>query len=211
MGLEAFALTSLAGAPTLEFSILTANIGGQDYIRPRNPDNPSQWLLQQIYEYEVWKYDEETGDYTTLVSRQRKNTICTIDDTRRGRVFPCLQQHGARFGCGSQPGSQGVSRGWADDYFRGLRGQFAVIGATVGDFLVIAHLDPDNDLQREDLADSGRDADPDNNYAYVYLSLDGSGGTATVVLSFDPAEICPPSGDDPTYQQIYELPVTFNY
>ncbi len=163
----------------LEFSILTANIGGQDFERPRDPDT-GFFLLRQIYEYVM--YHDEGGTWVEI-DRRRKNTICTIDDTRRGNVYPCIQEHGASHSCG---GPQGISRGWADDYFRGLTGQFSIIGDNVGRFKVRAILDPDGDLQRTDIPDSGRDGNPDNNWGEGEFEWDGSTFTpGAQILSFD--------------------------
>jgi len=174
----------------LEFSILTANIGGQDYVRPRDP-NTGQYLLREIYEYTLWYYDDNIGDWR-VVDQRRKNTICTIDDTRRGNVFPCIQEHGARYTCG---GVQGVSRGWADDYYRGLTGQWVYIGDYTGYFYLQATLDPNGDLQREDIPDSGRDGDPTNNDAWVYFYWDGKTlELLDVTLGFDIGSVCPPNG-----------------
>ncbi len=168
---------------SLEFSILTANIGGQDFERPRDPDTFA-FLLGQIYEY-VMFHDE--GGQWVEIDRRRKNTICTIDDTRRGSVYPCIQEHGDTHRCG---GPQGISRGWADDYFRGLAGQWSLIGDNVGLFKVRVNLDPDGDLQRTDIPDSGRDGNPDNNWSEGTFSWDGETYTAgEATLSFpDP---CP--------------------
>jgi len=182
------AVTMRLGGPTIEFGILTANIGGQDFVRPRNPQNPSQWLLRQIYEYVLY---QDQGGVWVEIDRRRKNTICTIDDSRTGNLFPCIQEHGARFFCGGSPGSQGVSRGWADDYFRGLNGQWAFLGDRTGRFGLLAVLDPDRDLQRTDLPAASRDGNPDNNFAGGIFTWDGVNlAGEQAIYWFDPNAIC---------------------
>ena len=179
-GVDTWSVTrrSIGGvtANRLEFAILTANIGGQDFWRPRDPVT-QQWLIPQIYEFGLYLlvYDEKAGDYFWAeVDRRRKNTICTIDDSRRGRQsdLACLRSRTTPFfGCGL---TQGVSRGWGDDYFRGLAGQWVVVGDYVGWFLLETHLDPDGDLQRTDIPNRSKDATHDNNYAYAMFYWDGS-------------------------------------
>lgn len=161
-------ITQRLGGNTLEFSILTANIGDRDFERPRDPDTGA-FLLPQIYEFTL--YNLQDGEWVE-VDRRRKNTICTIDDTRRGNVFPCIQEHGATHTCSTF--NQGISRGWADDYFRGLNGQWVFIGDNTGSFWLQAELDPDLDLQRQDIPDSGKDATHDNNYIDFYFNFDGT-------------------------------------
>ncbi len=186
-GLSNFGVTQRLGGPTLEFATQTANIGGQDFDRPRDPDT-QQLLLRQIYEYVLYNRQFISGQGWSWVEidRRRKNTICTIDDHV---VFPCLSQHGATHFCGF---NQGISQGWVDDYFRGLTGQWVFIGDFTGRFLLEVVLDPDADLQRGDIPDSGRDGDPTNNFADVFFTWDGATlGPVQVNLSFDPGSICP--------------------
>src|SRR6516164_6106241 len=116
-------VTNRLGGPTLEFPILTANIGGQHFTRPRDPDT-QQYLVRQVYQYDLYWYDPDVGDYTGPIDSRRKNTICMIDDGNRGRrVFQCIADRlNPFYTCG---GTNGVSRGWADDYFRGLQGQWS--------------------------------------------------------------------------------------
>ena len=194
MGFGNEVVSRLLGGPTLEFDILTANIGGQDYIRPCRD---GALVMPQIYEYTLYVYSEDVGDYVQIDQR-RKTTICTIDDGSRGNVFPCLQEHGVRFGCARRcPGGivqEGVSRGWADSYFRGLTGQWVFIGDSTGQFLLNAHLDPDVELTGDDLPASGQDATHDDNYFDVYFTYNG-GSTITdvdVVYYFDRDNVCPP-------------------
>ncbi|MBI3655135.1 MAG: hypothetical protein HY232_01790 [Acidobacteria bacterium] len=186
MGFGNAVVTSRLGAPTLEFDILTANIGGQDFSRPRDPDTGS-FLLQQIYEYRLYDVDGVEIE----PSRTRKNTICTIDDGARGNVYPCIQDHGPQFTC--SPFVQGISRGWADSYFRGLTGQWISLGDNRGSLRLQAILDPDGDLQRTDIPDSGRDATPDNNIFNVYFTYNGGASITVdrVELGFDPDAVCP--------------------
>jgi hypothetical protein len=183
-------VTNRLGGPTLEFPILTANIGGQHFTRPRDPDT-QQYLVRQVYQYDLYWYDPDVGDYTGPIDSRRKNTICMIDDGNRGRrVFQCIADRlNPFYTCG---GTNGVSRGWADDYFRGLQGQWSFIGDYTGSFMLIATLDPDNDLQRTDIPDSGRDGNPDNNYSMLFFDWDGSTlANVDNVLSFDPGAVCP--------------------
>lgn len=182
-------VTNRLGGPTFEFSILTANIGGQDFLRPRDPAT-GQYLLRQIYQWNLWWFNPDIEDWE-LIRVARKNTICTIDDTRRGNVFPCIQEHGPRYTCG---GVQGVSRGWADDYFRGLNGQWIFIGDYVGDFWLEAELDPDRDLEREDIPESGRDATHDNNYADILFNWDGETLTMQQVIYYIDLDLCASGG-----------------
>lgn len=183
------AVTTRLGGPTLEFGILTTNIGGQDYVRPRDPQNPSQWLLRQIYEYILY---QDQGGVWVEIDRRRKNTICTIDDSRWSQLFPCIRERTSpRFFCGGSAGSQGVSRGWSDDYFRGLNGQWSFIGDRTGRFGLVAILDPDRDLQRTDLAAASRDGDPSNNWAAGIFTWNGvSFAGEQAFYSFNPSAIC---------------------
>jgi len=188
MGLDQWLVTGRLGGPTLEFGILTANIGGQDFRRPRNPDDPSQFLVPQLYEYVL--YHERDGEWVEI-DRRRKPTICMIDDTRRGNVHPCIQDHGPVFTCSAT--NQGISRGWADDYFRGLNGQWVFLGDNTGRFRLDALLDPDRDLQRSDIPDASRDANPDNNFTRAIFEWDGATFTLIeIILSFDPLCVTPP-------------------
>jgi hypothetical protein len=186
MGMQNLAVTQRLGGPTLEFNILTANIGGQDFDRPRDPGT-GQLLLPQIYEYALYNRQFGNGHWAWVeVDRRRKNTICTIDDHV---VFGCLSEHGATHFCGS---NQGISKGWVDDYFRGLTGQWVFVGDNTGRFMLEAILDPDGDLQRTDIPDAGRDGDPTNNFDDVFFTWDGSTlGSIQELLSFDPGSICP--------------------
>ncbi|MGH9196190.1 MAG: hypothetical protein ACRD1T_10670, partial [Acidimicrobiia bacterium] len=52
--LRDFGITGRLGGPTLEFGILTANLGGQDYRRPRDPGT-GQLILTRLYEWNVYK------------------------------------------------------------------------------------------------------------------------------------------------------------
>lgn len=195
MGLGNYLVTQRLGGPTLEFNILTANIGDQDFVRPRDPVTGGL-LLTQIYEYVLYNRQFIAGHWTWVeVDRRRKNTICTIDDHIVGRHagepdFSCRSTHeNPTHFCGS---NQGISTGWADDYFRGLTGQWVFIGDNTGQFMLEAVLDPDADLQRADIPDSGRDGNPANNFAEVFFTWDGTTlGAAQTVLSFDPGSICP--------------------
>ncbi len=186
MGMGNLLMTQRLGGPTLEFNILTANIGGQDFDRPRNPDT-GLFLLPQIYEYALYNRQFVSGHWAWVeVDRRRKSTICTIDDHV---VFACLSEHGATHGCGF---NQGISKGWVDDYFRGLTGQWVFVGDNTGRFLLEAVLDPDGDLQRTDIPDSGKDGDPTNNFDELFFTWDGSTlGPPQELLSFDPGSICP--------------------
>jgi len=196
MGLGNAAVTNRLGGPTFEFNTLTANIGGQEFNRPRDPGT-GQLLLRQIYEYVLYNRQFVNGHGWTWVEidRRRKNTICTIDDHRVGTHagepdFSCIVEHdNPTHFCGN---NEGVSRGWADDYFRGLNGQWVFIGDNTGRFMLEAILDPDGDLQRTDIPDSGKDGDPTNNFAQVFFTWDGSTlGPQQVILSFDAGSICP--------------------
>ena len=82
MGFGNAVVSSRLGGPTLEFDILTANIGGQDFVRPQRG---GFFTLPQIYEYTLYWYDDTVGDYVE-VDRRRKTTICTIDDFARGGI-----------------------------------------------------------------------------------------------------------------------------
>jgi hypothetical protein len=188
-GSDAFIVTNrIGGMPTLEFEILTANIGGQDWIRPPiDRDvaciNSRQYFrMPQTHEYTMYWFDPDLGDYVWLDTR-RKQTICIQDDGRLGNdpQINCLQEHGTTFPCGCNstrygPGTgNGVSKGWADSYFRNLAGQWSPIGSNTGDFLLTAELDPDQDLQAGDLLDREKDATHDDNISYVYFTWDGTG------------------------------------
>src|SRR5262249_27434475 len=148
------------------------------------------YLLAQLYEYALYQCDDSGAPdyvYTNCVEidRRRKPTICNIDDPGRGNVFPCIQEHGPRFTCG---GPNGVSRGWADSYFRNLNGQWVFIGDAVGSFLVTMELDPDSDLDPSNpvfiddncipsfpgCSDKWKDANHLNNGAFVKFEWDGA-------------------------------------
>ena len=201
-----FMVTNRLGAPTLEFEILTANIGGQDWIRPpidrdvACQSSRQYFRMPQTHEYAVYWYDPDLGDYVQI-DRRRKDTICIQDDASRGNnpLINCLQEHGVTFPCGCNstrygPGTgNGVSRGWADSYFRNLLGQWAFIGDYTGDFILTGELDPDLELQADDLLDRERDATHDDNISYVYFTYNGGFGpvleNVQVVHTFDP--VCP--------------------
>ena len=206
-----FIVTGRLGVPTLEFEILTANIGGQDWIRPPIDRDvtcfsSSQYFrMPQTHEYTMYWFDPDLADYV-LVDQRRKPTICIQDDQGRGNdpQIRCLQEHGVTFPCGCNssrygPGTgNGVSKGWADSYFRGLFGQWSPIGTQTGDFLLTAELDPDQVLQADDLLDREKDATHDDNMFWVYFTWDGTGepcGSSTCVTNvsiyygFEP--VCP--------------------
>jgi hypothetical protein len=190
------------GLKTLEFESLTANIGAQDWVRPRS----TGFILRQIYEYTLAQLqqvgtDPDTGDpiFDYVRTYQgRKNTLCIQDDFSRGNMFPCLQGHDWYFNCGSTYGHQGVSVGWADSYYRGLPGQFACLGSLTGSFRLTIELDPDRELDPGDstLLDAEKDATHDDNVVNVYFDYDGtpSGFNITSIAyggGFDPAAVCP--------------------
>lgn len=207
-----FVVTNRLGGPTLEWEILTSNIGGQDWYRPpidreSTCGNPrTYYRMPQTHEYTIYWFDPDLGDYT-MVDRRRKDTICIQDDGLRGRDPQnyCLHERETiRFPCGcngpgGEPGEgNGVSRGWSDSYFRGLTGQWAFIGPYTGDFLLTTELDPDQVLQADDLLDRERDATHDDNISYVFFSWDGSGvqcglsrcvTNVGIVYPFEP--VCP--------------------
>jgi hypothetical protein len=199
------------GMKTLEFEVLTANIGGQDWVRPRSPDRGG-FILRQLYQYTLFHYEQLfDADGNPILDDQgnpvydyvqfyqgRKNTICIQDDRTLGDLFPCIQTHGAFFPCGSLYGNNGVSVGWADSYFRGLTGQYACIGSQTGSFLLTIELDPFLELDPNDptLLDAEKDATHDDNLVLVYFDYDGtpSGlaiGSIVFGGGFDPAGVCP--------------------
>lgn len=205
-----------AGTKVLEWNSLSANIGGQDWIRPRSPDRGG-FILRQVYEYTMYHLEDvATGvdgnpikDYAASNSRRvddqqyvqtdlrRKPTICLQDDGARGNIFPCIQQHGPRFPCGGLYGNNGISVGWADSYFRGLTGQFSCLGSNTGSFQLNINFDPDVELNPNDptLLDSEKDATHDNNLADVYFDYDGVNPPVINAIlysgGFDPTTICP--------------------
>ena len=201
-----FTVTNRLGAPTLDFEILTANIGGQDWIRPPIDRDVScvtsrqYFRMPQTHQYTMYWYDPDLQDYV-LVDQRRKDTICIQDDGSRGNnpLINCLQEHGPVFPCGCSsslygPGTgNGVSRGWADSYFRNLLGQWSFMGDRTGDFLLSAELDPDQELQADDLLDRERDATHDDNTSWVFFSYYGGFGPVLenvyVLHTFDP--VCP--------------------
>ena len=207
-----FIVSNRLGGPTLEWEILTSNIGGQDWIRPpidrdvACTSSLQYFRMPQTHEYAIYWYDPDAGVYVEI-DRRRKNTICIQDDGSRGRDPQnyCLHEHEEiRFPCGCTSPfygagrGNGVSRGWSDSYFRGLTGQWAFIGSYTGDFLLTTELDPDQLLQAADLLPEETDATHDDNISYVYFSWDGTGVTCglsrcvtnvQVVYSFDP--VCP--------------------
>ncbi len=201
-----FIVTMRLGAPTLEFEILTANVGGQDWIRPPIDRSVAcfssiqYFRMPQTHRYTMFWYDPDLLDYVQVDDR-RKQTICIQDDATRGNdpLIRCIQEHGVTFpcGCNSQrygPGTgNGVSRGWADSYFRNLAGQWSLIGDRTGDFVLQAELDPDQELQATDLLEREMDATHDDNFGYVYFTYNGGIGpvleNVAVVHTFDP--VCP--------------------
>jgi hypothetical protein len=210
-----FVITNRLGQPTIEFEILTSNIGGQDWIRPPirrdvtcTGSGQSYFRMPQTHEYTVYWFDPALGDYV-MVDQRRKTTICIQDDYSRGRDPQnfCLAEYSdppVRFPCGCNspyygPGrGNGVSMGWSDSYFRGLAGQWAAVGSNTGDFLLTTELDPDQLLQADDLLPEETDATHADNISYVYFGWDGVGVACglsrcpTYVetqYSFDP--VCP--------------------
>src|SRR5215469_10689223 len=208
-----FVITSrLGGEPTIEFEILTANIGGQDWIRPpidrgvTCTSSTQYFRMPQTHQYAIFWFDPDLGDYT-MIDLRRKQTICIQDDFSRGRdpQNHCLSDHETvRFPCGCDSPyygagmGNGVSMGWADSYFRGLPGQWALIGPYTGDFVLTTEVDPDQLLQADDLYDWERDATHNDNISYVFFGWDGVGvrcGLSTcptyayIQYTFDP--VCP--------------------
>ncbi len=210
-----FVVTNRLGGPTLEWEILTSNIGGQDWIRPpidRSAtcfSSPQYFRMPQTHQYTIYWYDPDQQVYV-LIDQRRKNTICIQDDPFRGHDPQnyCLSDHtDVRFPCGcnspyyGQGRGNGVSMGWSDSYFRGLAGQWAFIGNYTGDFLLTTELDPDQLLQAPDLLPEETDATHDDNISYVYFSWDGVGapcGTLTCVtnvnIQYSFAPVCPGPG-----------------
>jgi hypothetical protein len=183
------------GTPTLEFDILTANIGGQDWTRPLRPSGG--FRMPQIYEYIMYNYQQVGTDKLgepifdfVQIDIRRKTTICTIDSSV---AYPCIREHGGMFTCSSFP-RQGISRGYADSYYRGLTGQYSCIMGNTGYFLLRAHLDPDYELADDGILPAQSiDATHDNNFADAYFYWDGATFTLdTVALYFDPDGVCPP-------------------
>lgn len=192
---DQFSVGFRAGRRTFEWEILTADIGGQDWVRPRTGGDTGPYMLSQLYEYALYQCDDSGAPdfvYTNCleIDRRRKPTICNIDDASRGSVFPCIQEHGPRFTCG---GPNGVSRGWADSYFRGLAGQWVFIDDAVGSFLVTMELDPDSELDPANpifvddscipsfpgCSDKWKDATHTNNGAFIKFTWDGIAGAVT--------------------------------
>ncbi len=183
---------------TFEFSILTANIGGQGWTRPQTPDG-FRFRMPEIYEYTMYNWQQvgtnENGggifDWVE-VNRRRKGTICTIDSTIG---FSCIAEFQGHT-CSSFP-RQGISRGYADAYTRGLTGQYSCLMDYTGDFLMQAELDPDYTLADDGiLPPESIDATHDNNYVDFYFSWDGTGWPdgftyGGIVLYFDPNAVCP--------------------
>ena len=196
-GLTNFLVTTrfCGGTPTLEFSILTANIGGQDWTRPLRPDGGG-FRMPQIYEYVMYNWQQvgtdENGGGTfdwVEIDRRRKTTICTID-SQVG--FGCIVQHGAQHTCSSFP-LQGISQGWADSYYRGLTGQYSCIMGNTGEFLMEAELDPDMNLADDGiLPATSIDATHSDNLVDLYFNWDGNTFTYEFTyLYFDPNGVCP--------------------
>src|SRR5215472_463167 len=199
-GLTNFMITNrfCGETPTFEFSILTANIGGQDWTRPLTPDG-TLFRMRQIYEYVMYNWQQvgtnENGggifDWVEI-DRRRKNTICTID-SQVG--FSCLVEHAGTHTCSSFP-RQGISRGWADSYYRGLTGQYSCLFDYTGDFLMQAQLDPDLDLADDGILPAESiDATHDDNWVDLYFSWDGTAWPDGFTyirtdLYFDPAAAC---------------------
>ena len=187
VAIDEFTISDRLGGPTLEFSVLTANIGRQDWARPRDPADPTQYLFGQMYEYVL--YHERDGELVEI-DRRRNSTVCADDDLARGSVFPCIQGHGAQYTCDDQ----GISRGWADDLSRASEeGQAVLIGPdNVGRFMLTVQLDPDLALQQPDLPLASRDGVGENNCASVSFTWDGVDFLLeSVALCSDPATICP--------------------
>jgi hypothetical protein len=153
-----FIVTNRLGGPTLEFEILTANIGGQDWVRPPITrtntcvSSIQYFRMPRTHEYRIYWLNPDTGEYEQIDNR-RKDTICIIDSIGNDPQNSCLRQLGGTFVCGctsSRYGfgaGNGVTMGWADSYFRGLTGQWAFIGDHTGDFVLTVELDPDQLLQ----------------------------------------------------------------
>src|SRR5712692_1842781 len=158
-------VTNRLGVPTLEFEILTANIGGQDWLRPpyeRGVEDTctgrgvGYFRMPQTHQYTMYWWDPDLGDWV-LLDQRRKTTICIVDDGINGNdpQISCIQELGINFVCGcsstryGRGNGQGVTKGWADSYFRGLTGQWSPIGTRTGDFLLTTELDPDQELQAD--------------------------------------------------------------
>ncbi|MBI1747378.1 MAG: hypothetical protein HYR55_12415 [Acidobacteria bacterium] len=173
--MDRFRVTQRLGGPTLEYGNLTANIGAVDYKRPRNPDGT--WSFTVIYQYTLSV--EQDGEWVQIDQRD-KPIICTID---MYTAAACIQEHGRVFTCDA---NQGISRGWADDYFPTLQGQWVFLGDYTGRFWLNGKLDPYQQLQADGLPPESVDANPDNNDIDVILTWDGSAVTVEeTIRSYD--------------------------
>src|SRR5262249_58809499 len=65
-----FSIGMRGGVRTFEWEILTADIGGQDWVRPRTNGDTGPYLLTELYEYALYSCDD-SGDpdniYTNCV------------------------------------------------------------------------------------------------------------------------------------------------
>lgn len=200
-----FTITQRLGGNTLEFGVFTVNVGGRDWRRPLRAgvttcqSSARDFRIDNLYHYTLFNQtgtDPAGEPIWTVVSETDKPTICTIDNGRADPALACIQD-GRTVGQFTCSCNQGISRGWSDSYFRGLTGQWVLIGSATGNFMLAGELDPAFVLQDADVPDDGADASHDNNYAYAFFSWDGMRGTApshtngTIVDGFEASAVCP--------------------
>jgi L-ascorbate metabolism protein UlaG (beta-lactamase superfamily) len=129
---------------------------GQFVFHPQH----SHWHLDGFSLYELWSVHPD-GTLDQVLATSGKVSFC-LRDIRRSRAAPVIS--GAAFSsCGTR--KQGISAGWIDSYQYYLPGQsIDVTGLPDGRYALMSTADPYNLI---------REAEEGNNFALIYLSLEG--------------------------------------
>jgi hypothetical protein len=148
-----------SGGPELRFGLGTANIGNGPMQRPIGFD--------ELAEFKFWKWDDASQDWL-LIDARRKPILCLIDDER---VFVCIGPASRTFVCDmTDITQQGISVGWMDDYFPGVRGQFVQLpktGPIEGWYWLSVWENPDRIVKELNYDNNGYDV-------ILYLETDGT-------------------------------------
>jgi hypothetical protein len=129
---------------------------GQFVFHPEH----SHWHLDGFSLYELWSVNPD-GTLDQVLATSGKVSFC-LRDIRRSRQ-PVVAASAAFTSCGAR--RQGISAGWIDTYQYYLPGQtIDVTGLPDGRYALMSTADPFNLL---------RESEEGNNFALVYLNLEG--------------------------------------
>ena len=129
---------------------------GQFVFHPEH----SHWHLDGFSLYELWSVNPD-GTLDQVLSTSGKVSFC-LRDIRRSHE-PVVAANAAFTSCGAR--KQGISAGWIDTYQYYLPGQtIDITGLPDGRYALMSTADPFNLL---------RESEEGNNFALVYLNLEG--------------------------------------